>query len=189
MKFIETSLPGVILIEPVIFGDERGFFLETYRKKDFAEAGIGLDFVQDNHSKSVRNTMRGLHFQHPFGQAKLVRVFSGEVFDVAVDVRAGSPTFGKWFGAYLNNVNKHQLYIPAGFAHGFCVTSEEAEFVYKCSEYYHPETERTILWNDPQLGIDWPVTDPLLSGKDRLGNLLADMENLPEFNNSSVRIK
>jgi dTDP-4-dehydrorhamnose 3,5-epimerase len=180
MKFSETSLPGVILIEPVVYGDERGFFLETYRKTQFAEAGIHDDFVQDNHSKSVRNTLRGLHFQDPFGQAKLVRVFSGEVYDVAVDIRRGSPTFGKWFGAFLSGRNKLQLYIPAGFAHGFCVTSDEAEFVYKCSEYYHPETERTILWKDPQIGITWPVTDPLLSERDGRGALLADVRNLPE---------
>ncbi len=181
MKFIETSLPGVILIEPVVYGDERGFFLETYRKKEFTEAGIHIDFVQDNHSRSVRNTLRGLHFQHPHGQAKLVRVISGVVFDVAVDIRRGSPTFGKWVGEFLSSENKRELFISAGFAHGFCVVSEHAEFVYKCSEYFHPETDHTILWNDPDIGIDWPVTAPLLSSKDSSGKLLHDVAELPEY--------
>jgi dTDP-4-dehydrorhamnose 3,5-epimerase len=186
MKFLSTPLPGVMIIEPEIHGDDRGFFMESYRQNEFASAGVGISFVQDNHSRSVRNTLRGLHFQQPHGQAKLARVIMGSVFDVAVDVRKGSPTFGKWFGLELSSENKLLLYIPAGFAHGFCVLSETADFLYKCSDYYHPETDRSILWNDPEIGIVWPVKSPLLSTKDVRGASLRDAEVLPEYIESGI---
>jgi dTDP-4-dehydrorhamnose 3,5-epimerase len=171
----QTDLPGVLLIEPKVFGDERGFFLETWSAERYAADGVPGRFVQDNLSKSRRGTLRGLHLQHPHGQGKLVYVVTGEVFDVAVDVRVGSPTFGKSFGTMLTETNKRQLYIPPGFAHGFCVTSEEAIFAYKCTEPYHPEAELTIAHDDPSLGILWPVTSPTLSKKDMAGLRLGDV--------------
>src|SRR5829696_7983017 len=175
LKIIATSIPDILLIEPKVFQDDRGFFLESYQKKQFKELGIGFDFVQDNHSKSSQGTLRGLHYQIRQPQGKLVRVVAGEVFDVAVDIRRHSPTFGKWIGDYLSAENKRMLWIPAGFAHGIYITSAEAEVLYKASDYYAPEWERSILWNDPKLGIQWPTKGelPILSAKDAVGNLLS----------------
>lgn len=172
MKFIKTSLQDVFLIEPTVFGDERGFFMETFRESSFREIGVSLSFVQDNHSRSRKGILRGLHYQKPNPQGKLVRVISGEVFDVAVDLRESSPTYGQWIGEYLSADNKRMLWVPPGFAHGFYVTSDEAEFVYKCTDYYAPQHEQSILWNDADLGIEWPIAageEPLLSDKDRAG--------------------
>lgn len=169
MKFIPSSIPDVILIEPAVFGDHRGFFMETWQRKTFAENGIDYDFVQDNHSKSTHGILRGLHYQMEQTQGKLVRVVEGAVFDVAVDMRASSPTFGEWVGYELSAENKKMLWVPPGFAHGFYVMSESAEFVYKCTDYYAPEHERSLLWNDAELAIDWKLVDgkaPILSGKD-----------------------
>jgi dTDP-4-dehydrorhamnose 3,5-epimerase len=176
MKVIETPLAGLLIIEPKIFGDERGFFLETWSRKRYQEIGIDVDFVQDNLSFSRHGVLRGLHFQNPQAQGKLVYVLQGEVFDVAVDIRKGSPTFGRWHGIVLSGENKRQFWVPPGFAHGFCVTSESALFTYKCTELYAPAHERSILWNDPTLAIDWPVTEPQVSDKDRLAPLLADLD-------------
>lgn len=178
MKFTPTSLPDVLLIEPKIFQDERGFFFESYQKKHFKEAGIDADFVQDNHSKSQYGTLRGLHYQIQQPQGKLVRVISGEIFDVAVDIRKHSPTFGKWIGDYLSAENKKMLWVPVGFAHGFCVTSPHAEVLYKATDYYAPQWERAVLWNDPALNIIWPLQgkSPILSPKDGTGKLLSDAE-------------
>jgi dTDP-4-dehydrorhamnose 3,5-epimerase len=162
-----TPLDGVIIVEPKVFGDQRGFFMETYHENRYKDAGISISFVQDNISFSVQGTLRGLHFQHPHGQAKLVQVLQGEIFDVAVDIRHGSPDFGRWTGVTLSADNRRQLYIPRGFAHGFCVLSETALFSYKCSDFYVPEAEGGICWNDPDLGIEWPVTNPILSDRDR----------------------
>jgi dTDP-4-dehydrorhamnose 3,5-epimerase len=172
MLFTPTSIPDIFVIEPKVFGDERGFFMETYQAQRFAAAGIETDFVQDNHSKSRKGTLRGLHYQIQQAQGKLVRVIAGEIFDVAVDIRCSSPTFGRWVGSYISAENKLQLWVPAGFAHGFYVLSEWAELVYKTTDYYAPQWERTILWNDPDLGIDWPLLNncPLiLSDKDKQG--------------------
>ncbi|HEY9847518.1 MAG TPA: dTDP-4-dehydrorhamnose 3,5-epimerase, partial [Candidatus Caenarcaniphilales bacterium] len=166
MKVVETLLPDVLLLEPRVFEDERGFFFESFHEHRYAEAGVNKRFVQDNHSYSCKGTLRGLHYQQLHPQGKLVRVTSGEVFDVAVDIRRGSPTFGKWLGVYLSAANKKQLYIPEGFAHGFCVVSEVAEFLYKCTDFYVPGDERGIIWNDPAIGIEWPLVEPLLSHKD-----------------------
>ena len=171
MKVIKTNIPDVKIIEPGVFGDERGFFMETWNQKEFEEkiTGKATFFVQDNHSKSKQGILRGLHYQTENTQGKLVRVISGEVFDVAVDIRKGSSTYGQWVGEYLSAENKKQLWVPAGFAHGFYVTSESAEFVYKCTDYYNPEKEECIQWNDPTLSINWPIdyTIPLLlSDKD-----------------------
>lgn len=167
MKVTPTRLPDVLLVEPQRFGDQRGYFMETHQQRRYAEAGIGATFVQDNISFSRRNTLRGLHYQHPGGQAKLVQVLAGEIFDVAVDVRRGAPTFGRWVGVTLNADRPQQLFIPAGFAHGFCVLSDTALFLYKCSTYYAPQNEGGVVWNDPALDIRWPVDDPLLSDRDR----------------------
>ncbi|HIF9056740.1 TPA: dTDP-4-dehydrorhamnose 3,5-epimerase [Photobacterium damselae] len=172
MKVIETDIPDVKIIEPTVFGDERGFFMETWNQKKFEELVTGkpTQFVQDNHSKSKKGILRGLHYQTENTQGKLVRVVSGEVFDVAVDIRKNSPTFGKWVGVYLSAENKRQLWVPEGFAHGFYVTSDEAEFVYKCTDYYNPSAEHSILWNDPDIEIEWPLyNSPVLSNKDKLG--------------------
>ena len=172
MQFIPTSIPDVIVIEPKVFGDERGFFMETYQVQRFADAGIDADFVQDNHSRSRQGTLRGLHYQIQQAQGKLVRVIAGEVFDVAVDIRRSSPTFGQWVSTYISAENKHQLWAPAGFAHGFYVLSEWAELVYKATDFYAPQWERCILWNDPDLGIEWPLLEncPLtLSDRDKQG--------------------
>lgn len=171
MKVIKTNIPDVKIIEPQVFGDERGFFMETWQQKKFEElvAGRPTSFVQDNHSKSSKGILRGLHYQTENAQGKLVRVVSGEVFDVAVDIRKGSPTYGKWVGVYLSEDNKRQLWIPEGFAHGFYVISDQAEFVYKCTDYYNPNNEVSIKWDDPVLNIQWPIekgTNPKLSAKD-----------------------
>ncbi len=178
MQATRTAIPDVIVLEPKVFGDERGFFFESYNEKKFAEAiGYAPQFVQDNHSRSARGVLRGLHYQIQQPQGKLVRVTSGEVFDVVVDIRKNSPTFGQCVCVYLSCDNKKQLWIPPGFAHGFVVLSEFAEFLYKTTDFYAPEHERCIIWNDPQIGIEWPLTDaPLLSGKDQQGKLLADAE-------------
>jgi dTDP-4-dehydrorhamnose 3,5-epimerase len=183
MQIKETDLPGVLLIEPTVFGDERGYFLETWSAERYGEQGLGVSFVQDNLSKSRRGTLRGLHLQHPHGQGKLVYVVTGEVFDVAVDVRVGSPTFGRWFGTTLSESNKRQMYIPTGYAHGFCVTSDEAVFAYKCTGGYRPEAEVTVAYDDPRLGIAWPVSEPTLSKKDLAGLRLADVPEarLPRY--------
>ncbi len=183
MNVIETGLPGVLIIEPKVFGDERGFFMESWNGRRYAEVGLPDNFVQDNVSFSQRGVLRGLHYQHPHGQGKLVGALRGEVFDVAVDVRRGSPTFGSWMGEYLSSANHRQLYIPPGFAHGFLVTSEEALFAYKCTEYYHPESERSIRWNDPGIGIQWPIDGPVLSLKDDVARMLDAMpdEFLPTY--------
>jgi len=181
MRFIPTNLPGVIIVEPQVFGDDRGFFMETYHAEKFREGGIAEPFVQDNHSRSVKGVLRGLHYQLPNPQGKLVRVVSGSVFDVAVDIRRGSPAFGKWTAVELSAENKRQLWIPAGFAHGFCVTSETAEVVYKCTTLYDGPNDRGIRWNDPSIGIEWPVTMPTLSKKDMDAPLLADASVLPEY--------
>ncbi len=167
MKIEETPIPGVFVIEPKVFRDDRGFFLETFRKKALEAAGIPTDLVQDNHSRSVKHTVRALHFQTTPGQPKLVRCARGSVFDVVVDMRKSSPTFGGKFSLELSDENHRQLYIPVGMAHGFCVTSEIADFVYRCGSYYDPATESGILWNSPELGIDWPTESPLLSERDK----------------------
>lgn len=172
MKITETKIPDVKLIEPKVFGDERGFFMETWNGKAFREAGIDANFVQDNHSRSVKNTLRGLHYQIKQPQGKLVRVTRGEVFDVAVDLRTNSPTFGQWVGEYLSEENNRILWVPPGFAHGFLVTSATADFQYKCTDFYAPNYERSIHWADQSLMITWPidtVSEPLVSEKDRAG--------------------
>jgi dTDP-4-dehydrorhamnose 3,5-epimerase len=177
MKRIETAIPEVFLIEPKVFGDDRGFFYESWNKKTLASISLDVDFVQDNHSKSQRGVLRGLHYQIQHPQGKLVRVVAGEVFDVAVDLRQSSPTFGQWVGFTLSAENKWLAWIPPGFAHGFVVTSETAEFLYKTTDYYFPEHERSLLWNDPAVGIDWPLTgEPQLAKKDAAGLFLSDCE-------------
>ena len=168
MDFAKTKIAGVYVITPKVFGDSRGFFMETYNENDFRKKGLNYTFVQDNHSKSTRGVLRGLHFQKTHPQTKLVRVIRGEVFDVAVDLRKNSPTYGKWVGETLSAENKKMLLIPRGFAHGFVVLSDEAEFVYKCDDVYHPEDEGGIIYNDPEIAIDWPIKDNLnLSEKDK----------------------
>ena len=182
MKVTSTELPGVLILEPEVYKDPRGFFFESYQEKKFMDAGIPLRFVQDNHSRSARGTLRGLHSQLTHAQGKLVRVTVGEVFDVAVDIRKGSPTFGRWVGVTLSAENFKQLYVPPGFAHGFCVTSESADFLYKCTDFYHPEDEIVVAWNDPALGIRWPLSEPTLSKRDAAALPLAQLENrLPIF--------
>lgn len=188
MKIIETPLPDVLLIEPQCFGDSRGFFLETFSAQRYADAGIKVAFVQDNHSRSQKGVLRGLHYQLNFPQGKLVSVSRGEVLDVAVDIRVGSPTFGQWYGAILSDENHRQLYIPPKFAHGFVVLSDVADFTYKCTEYYHPEDEKGLLWSDPAIGINWQLENPLLSERDKnnktLGSLKVDNE-LPIYEGES----
>ena len=183
MNFIETKLPGVIIIEPRVFGDKRGFFLETWQKDRYTAIGIAETFVQDNLSFSTRGVLRGLHYQQPHAQGKLVSVVQGEVFDVAVDIRVGSPNFGQWVGVLLSGTNHRQLWVPPGFAHGFCVVSDIAYFTYKCSEFYTPQTEGGIIWNDPDIGIEWPLQVVELSGKDKEYSRLKDIsaERLPQF--------
>ena len=179
MQVIETELEGVKIIEPQVFGDERGFFLESWNHQKFESAGMLANFVQDNHSRSTQGVLRGLHYQIQQPQGKLVRATVGEVFDVAVDLRQSSPTFGKWTGVHLSENNRRMFYVPPGFAHGFYVISEMAEFQYKCSDYYAPEFERSLLWNDPALGIEWPLLEgaaPQLSAKDQDCPLLADAD-------------
>lgn len=184
MKCTPTAIPELLLIEPQVYGDARGYFLEVWQAARYSEHGIAVEFVQDNQAYSRRGVLRGLHIQHPHAQGKLVYVLHGEVFDVAVDIRRGSPWFGQWVGARLSAENKHQLWVPPGFAHGYCVTSEDALFVYKCSDYYHPEAEFSVRWDDPAIGIDWPLdAPPILSEKDRSAPLLGDLppERLPEY--------
>jgi len=183
MKVTPLAIPEILLVEPKVFGDPRGYFVETFQATRYAEAGISARFVQDNLSRSGRGTLRGLHLQHPNTQAKLVYVVEGEVFDVAVDVRVGSPSFGKWAGTHLSSRDHRQMFIPAGFAHGFCVTSEYALFAYKCSEIYLPQNEVGVAWNDPALGIPWPVTQPTISEKDQRFLPLAkiDPARLPQW--------
>ena len=184
MKVIPLAIPDVVLIEPKVFGDERGFFYESFNQAAFNEAtGLDVTFVQDNHSKSAQNVLRGLHYQlPPKAQGKLVRVLVGEVFDVAVDIRKNSPTFGRWVGERLSAANKRQMWIPPGFAHGFVVLSESAEFLYKTTNYYSPECERSISWNDPELGIEWPLMgEPLLSGKDERAPSFAEIETIASW--------
>lgn len=184
MKVLATELPGVLIIEPDVFGDTRGFFMETWREERYREAGIKGPFVQDNLSFSAtKGVLRGLHFQNPHGQGKLVSVVAGEVYDVAVDIRRGSPTFGKWTAATLSGDNHRQFWIPPGFAHGFCVMSEFAYFMYKCTDVYHAKTEGGILWNDPAIGIAWPLKEVVLSDKDKVYPVLAEVpeERLPVY--------
>ena len=169
MQFLPTALAGVVVIEPKVFEDDRGFFMESYHRPKFSAAGIDVEFVQDNHSRSRRGVLRGLHYQLKHPQGKLIRVIQGEIYDVAVDLRRSSPTFGSWCGCELSDRNRRQMYVPLGFAHGFCVTSEAAEVIYKCTEIYHPEDEHTLLWNDPALGITWPLAQPTISPKDERG--------------------
>lgn len=169
-KFLKTEIEGLVVIELSVFGDERGYFMETYNYNDFKDGGIDVTFVQDNQSKSKKGVLRGLHFQKKYPQGKLVRVTKGEVFDVAVDLRKNSSTFGKWYGVYLSEENKKMFYIPEGFAHGFLVLSDEAEFVYKCTDFYHPEDEGGIIWNDKDISINWPIDkvyDLIISEKDK----------------------
>ena len=178
MRATPTAIAGVLLIEPKVFGDERGFFFESYNERDFAEAtGVAPRFVQDNHSRSVRNTVRGLHYQIRQPQGKLVRVVAGEIFDVIVDLRRSSPTFGRWAGHRLSAENRTMLWIPAGLAHGFAVLSDYADFLYKTTDYWAPQHERTLLWNDPELGVAWPLTgEPILAAKDKAGKRLSEAE-------------
>ena len=174
MEVIKTKLNDCLIIKPKVFGDDRGFFLESFQKHNYEHhAGIKLQFVQDNHSRSSKGVLRGLHFQKKRPQGKLVRVVSGEVFDVAVDIRKDSSTFGMWEGVYLSESNKTQFWVPPGFAHGFVVISEKADFEYKCTEYYDPSDEGCIIWNDPMLNIDWPINDPILSDKDNKADSFA----------------
>ncbi|MDB9415008.1 dTDP-4-dehydrorhamnose 3,5-epimerase [Microcystis aeruginosa] len=181
MKVIPTEIPDVLIIEPQVYGDDRGFFLESFNQKDFREkTGVNTTFVQDNHSMSLKNVLRGLHYQIPNPQGKLVRVVSGSVFDVAVDARKSSPTFGQWVSCVLSAENKRIFWVPEGFAHGFLVLSERAEFLYKTTNYYYPQYEKTILWNDADLGIDWPLdTPPILSPKDQAGQPFKSVEVFP----------
>jgi dTDP-4-dehydrorhamnose 3,5-epimerase len=180
MNLIQTSVQGVCIIEPRVFGDERGFFMESWNRRSFAALGLDLDFVQDNHSRSQQGVLRGLHYQIKQPQGKLVRVVSGEVFDVAVDLRKSSPTFGHWTGVLLSAENKRMFWVPPGCAHGFLTLSASADFLYKATDYYAPEHERSLLWNDPDLAIDWPLaTPPLLAAKDAAGIPLRDAEVYP----------
>ena len=183
MEVTETKLPGVLVIEPKVFGDERGFFMETWNEARYKKAGLPVAFVQDNLSFSQHGVLRGLHFQNPNQQGKLVYVLQGEVFDVAVDIRVGSPHFGEWTGTTLSAENKRQFYVPEGFAHGFVVTSDSALFAYKCTDRYNGQAEGSVLWNDPGIGIEWPIGGPVLSEKDRGAPLLSEMqeERLPEY--------
>jgi dTDP-4-dehydrorhamnose 3,5-epimerase len=187
MKIVTTSIEGIFIIEPKVFNDSRGFFMETYNRNKYIKAGIDTVFVQDNLSYSVKDTVRGLHFQIKNPQAKLIQVITGEIFDVAVDIREGSATFGKWTGFHLSDRNKRQLFVPKGFAHGFCVLSETAHFLYKCSDFYAPDDEGGIIWSDPAIGIDWPVENPIISEKDKQYSNLSYLtkEQLPFLKNRS----
>jgi dTDP-4-dehydrorhamnose 3,5-epimerase len=183
MKFMSTELDGVLVIEPDIFRDTRGFFLETYHEGKYREGGVAQRFTQDNHSRSERGTIRGLHAQRMHPQGKLIRVLQGEIFDVVVDIRKGSPTFRRWIKVELTADNFLQCYVPPGFAHGFCVRSEFAEVEYKCTDFYNPSDELRIIWNDPSIGVRWPTAKPLLSEKDRDARILDElMEFLPQYN-------
>lgn len=183
LQIIETTLPGVLIVKPRVFADARGFFVETYRQNVLADAGIHENFVQDNHSHSSRGVLRGLHYQLQHPQAKLCRVARGEVLDIAVDVRVGSPTFGQWVSVILSGENQLQLFVPKGFAHGFAVRSESADFLYKCSEYFDPADDRGVLWSDPAIGVDWQTESPILSDKDQRNLRLAQIspEQLPQY--------
>lgn len=181
MEIRETSLPGVLLVEPRVFSDSRGYFYETFHAERYAKAGIPTHFVQDNFSRSCRGTLRGLHYQEPHPQGKLIQVLAGAVYDVAVDIRRGSPTFGRWYGVELSDENRRQLWIPPGFAHGFCALSERADFYYKCTALYAPDSDRGLLWNDPEIGIAWPIAEPLLSAKDAAAPCLAHAPVLPSY--------
>ena len=177
MQVLKTDIPGVSIIEPGVFEDSRGFFKETYERNRYADTGITGEFVQDNLSRSCRGTLRGMHYQIQNPQGKLVQAFRGEIFDVTVDLRRNSPQFGKWVGVRLSESNHRQLYVPEGFAHGFCVLSDTADVFYKCTDFYHPEHERTLLWNDPEVNIQWPLQgEPLLSEKDGTGTLFSEIE-------------
>ncbi len=179
MKIIETELPGVLIIEPQVFGDERGFFLESFHAGRYREAGIDMAFVQDNHSRSRKGVLRGLHFQRRHPQGKLVRASRGSIFDVAADIDPASPTFGQYVGVTLSDENHRQMWIPPGYAHGFCVLSDEADFEYKCTDLYYPNDEGGVFWSDPDLNIQWPLSDPLLSAKDLALPPLADLAKDP----------
>jgi len=181
MKVTESRLKGVLLIKPRVFEDSRGFFLETYNRDRYRDNGIEAEFVQDNYARSTRGILRGMHYQIKHSQAKLVWVPEGEVFDVAVDLRKDSPTFGQWEGYTLSSKNKHQLFVPTGFAHGYCVISETADFMYKCTDFYYPEDEGGLIWNDPKVGIEWPIEDPVLSEKDQ-NNPTLEKTVLPDSN-------
>ncbi len=181
MKIIETDLPGVLILEPKVFGDPRGFFMETYHQDRYRQAGLHQCFVQDNHSHSRKGVLRGLHYQLIQPQGKLVSVVRGSVFDVAVDIRLGSPSFGHWVGVVLDDYEHRQFYIPPGYAHGFCVLSDEADFVYKCTDYYHPQSERGIAWNDNEIGVRWPDLEVTLSDKDKRNPILAEQADLPSY--------
>ena len=176
MEFIQTELPEVIIVKPTIFTDHRGFFMESYHIDKYTKGGISCKFVQDNHAKSVKNSLRGLHFQLNHPQGKLLRCLQGRIFDVAVDIRDDSSNYGKWVGVELSCKNKYQLFIPPGFAHGYCVLSQTAEIAYKCSEIYHPEDDRGIIWNDPEVDIKWPIVNPILSDKDKSLPLLSHLK-------------
>lgn len=187
MEIEKTEIPGILILNPKVFEDDRGFFLESYNKKDFEEAGIAEEFVQDNHSRSCKGVLRGLHYQQNHPQGKLIRAVRGKVLDVIVDIRKGSPTFGQWLSVELSAENKKQIWIPKGLAHGFSVLSNEAEFCYKVTDFYHPEDEKGILWNDPQLAIDWQVSDPILSAKDQLLPTIDEAnKDLPVFEPDST---
>ena len=175
MKVTQTELDGVVIVEPAVHGDGRGFFVETYHQDRYSAAGLPATFVQDNHSSSRKGTLRGLHGQRNYAQGKLVRTIEGEIFDVAVDIRKGSKTFGRWVSAILTAESFRQLYVPPGFLHGFCVISEQAQVEYKCTDFYHPEDEIGVVWNDPQIGIEWPVPAPVVSDKDRTLPTLAEL--------------
>jgi len=181
MKISKTGIPEVLLFEPTVHGDERGYFMETFRASVFRARGLVFDFVQENQSRSAKGTLRGLHFQHQFPQGKIVRVIAGEVFDVAVDLRVSSPTFGQWVGAVLTAENRKQLWVPPGFAHGFYVLSENADLCYKCTEYYHPEDDHSLLWSDPKVAVNWPLVspEPLLSAKDAAAKQLHEIPLYP----------
>ena len=182
MRVLPTEIPGVVIIEPDVYRDSRGFFVETHHQERYAEAGIRGPFIQDNHSRSVRGALRGLHAQRTKAQGKLIRVVAGEMFDVAVDIRRGSPTFGKWVGVVLSGDNFRQIYVPPGFAHGFCVLSDRVDVEYKCTAFYAPSDELSVLWNDPEIGIAWPIRDPVMSPKDAAAPRLSEVkDSLPVF--------
>lgn len=181
MELIPTELEGLLIVEPRVFGDDRGFFLESWNRNTFAQLGLNLDFVQDNHSRSARGVLRGLHYQQPNPQGKLVRVVNGRAWDVAVDLRAGSPTYGRWFGLELSVQNKRMFWVPPGFAHGFVSLEDGTDFLYKCTAFYDPANEHSLMWNDPAVGIEWPLEDiePQLSAKDKVGKFLQEVEAFP----------
>ena len=176
MKVEKSPLPGVVLITPKVFEDDRGFFMETFNQAVYSEAGLPDLFVQDNHSRSIKGVLRGLHYQYPQWQGKLVRVISGEIFDVAVDIRQDSPGYGQWYGVYLDDEKRQQLYIPPGYAHGFCVVSDFADVSYKCTSLYKGQDDAGIRWNDPDIAVDWPVTEPLISDKDKSAPFLSEIK-------------